>query len=152
MPKEVFMFGNSIAQNARIIYEDFPWLWAVRNQWYPGHMDVTVKNGYENSSLDAFLNSYDVKDVEVWVCYVPYGGEEERATCTTVIKIENSPEWKVNWAAKISGRLFSGFDICGIVLIRPNDKYPEIIRVYRIKKEQRYNFRLALNKMATAAQ
>ena len=138
-----------LEQNYRIINKDCPWLWAIRNAWYPGGSTrIIVKNNFKNPNLLQFLLSRDSEGIEVWVRYGNYGAEEE--ACIHVERIDNSPEWNVNWACKIQGMLFSGYDVYDIVVVQPSIRREDLdwFTIYRIKRSDRYNFRLKLNMFA----
>lgn len=139
------------AQNYRIINQDFPWLWAIRNMWYPGGSTrIIVENGYENPALYRFFLSRDPESNELWVRYSANNGDE-REEWIKVKRIENAQERNVNWACKIVGQLFSGYIVRDIVIVCPPNSRGdrETFTIYRIKEKDWNNFRIRLDMFAS---
>lgn len=134
-----------MAQNSRIL-RDFPWLWALRGTWYPGFMDVVMLNGYGNIHLELFLRGNT--DNEVWVRYGSYSAKDDGTDCLTVKEIKRNPEWgAINWAV-ITRWMVGSHEILNIILIiPPKEKCPEKFVIYRIKKKDRYNFRMKMKEL-----
>lgn len=134
--------GRAIQQE-RIINHEFPWLWAVRDRWYPGFGEVVVQNCEDNLELETFLGS-KAGNTEVWIrC----GGhpKDDPYSLTKVKRIKVDPERNLCWAEAILSSEGVGEIYRDIVVIIPLHAGRERVVIYRSKKS------LDLNQLSVRA-
>lgn len=134
---------RKIAQQERLINRDFPWLWAIRNQWVPGFGHITVKDMKDvadypyTTNLQRFLGlpiNWAEGRIEVWIRY--------RTGLTTGVK-RVVVDAKVNktgnhscWAKAINTALRRDERILNIVIVNPkiSDGNGDLVVIYREKQ------------------
>ncbi len=127
--------GRRVAQQVRLIYKDFPWLWAVRNHWFPGAAvnEIVVRNAEWTSMRDFLLVSRS--DLEIWVRIGATDGS--MADYNFVIRIE--PSEKGCWLEWIKEAAQFGHSVYNVVVITPLRKLEGASRItiYRGKELNR---------------
>lgn len=137
-----------MAQNARLINHDFPWLWAIRNEWYPGFADIKVSSSEADPNLSMLLMSTHSSDLEVWIRYGARGPLD--TTYSKVVRVEYMPGYGANWALRIIESVPIGSPVNNIVVVRKSadPHIPEMIRIYREKLDPNQCFNRMLVRIA----
>lgn len=97
------MFGKKRfeSQLTRLIYQDFPWLWAIRSDWMDRRDEVQVLNAENDSTL--FESLLQRGSMNIWLHLVDDEGRYE------VVKIPKSQDIKKAIADTVyqKGRMMS---------------------------------------------
>lgn len=124
----------------KLINEDFPWLWAIKNFWDTDFNNITVVNADKGGGFDKFLSSLPA-DNKVWIYY------RTRARGQTFFSfgIKNvQPHSSTSWGTAIIQEL-SGMDEILAIAVGKKRLAAQggmgAITIYRFKKSQSSPFK-----------
>lgn len=123
-------------QQERILYKDFPWMWAVRSTWPLGFHEIHVFN--PDSGLAMFLKQGSGAGVpEVWVASSNLVYFLERRLHLGVQRVNGHDG--SNWANAILESISPGTSIQNVVVIRDcasQNEGRKCFDIYRKPKEE----------------
>ncbi|MDP3986272.1 MAG: hypothetical protein Q8P77_02490 [Candidatus Veblenbacteria bacterium] len=132
-------------QNARLINQDFPWLWAVKNNWCPAWTQITIMNADKEHepalrhflSLPCTITSFRAPDnYQVWIHYGTLFDKNLVYNWSKVMRIEILAFVDRNIAKEILESIPAGYSVMNIVVVAPSQfpqAHPDSYVIYRIK-------------------
>jgi len=127
-----------IAEKNRFLNKDFPWLWAIRQEWHLGIGLVSAHNA-DNSIFHPRIFLVDdpceyYKNMEVWIRITknePAYGEIQK-----VIRIQ--PKDRACWAQQILQQTPKGYHVTHLAFVeKAHEEFP-IVTIYRTPKRDKY--------------